>query len=155
MHQLKQASAARLACLSRHWTWADEALARFDRELAEGWENDDDPIADRPFGAYYQWCALLCSLSEAALHRGLLTEAEFDALRADLEVTLPALRACRELLVSIPSSLEPHPHVVSLLRDDARLDRLRRLHVAFGDAIREEHLAREFEAMDPDRSQEI
>jgi hypothetical protein len=79
MHQLKQASAARLACLSRHWTWADEALARFDRELAEGWENDDDPIADRPFGAYYQWCALLCSLSEAALHRGLLTEAEFDA----------------------------------------------------------------------------
>jgi hypothetical protein len=33
---LSNASVERLACLLRHWTWADEALVRFDRELAEG-----------------------------------------------------------------------------------------------------------------------
>lgn len=70
---LKDASVNRLVCLFRHWTWADEALARFERELANGWEYDEDPIADHPFGAYYQWCTLLCGLTEAAprhRHRG-------------------------------------------------------------------------------------
>ena len=33
---LKDASVNRLACLSRHWTWADEAMAQFERELANG-----------------------------------------------------------------------------------------------------------------------
>jgi hypothetical protein len=33
---LRDASVDRLACLLRHWTWASEALARFDRELADG-----------------------------------------------------------------------------------------------------------------------
>jgi len=33
---LSDASVDRLACLVRHWTWADEAMVRFDRELADG-----------------------------------------------------------------------------------------------------------------------
>jgi hypothetical protein len=33
---LREASVDRLACLLRHWTWADEAKARFDLELADG-----------------------------------------------------------------------------------------------------------------------
>ena len=70
----------RLACLLRHWTWADEAMARFDRELADGWDYDDDPMSDRPFGAYYHWCALLCAFGEAALDHGLLSRV---AARAD------------------------------------------------------------------------
>ena len=70
---LKGASLNRLACLFRHWTWADEAMARFERELANGWEYDDDPRADHLLGAYYQWCALLCGFSEAALEHGLLS----------------------------------------------------------------------------------
>src|SRR6185436_17679913 len=56
---LKGASVERLTLLLRHWTWADEALRRFDRELADGWTCDDDLVADRPFGSYYHWCALL------------------------------------------------------------------------------------------------
>lgn len=32
-----------LTCLFRHWTWADNAMVRFERELANGWEYDDDP----------------------------------------------------------------------------------------------------------------
>jgi hypothetical protein len=148
---LKQASVGRLVCLSRHWTWADEALARFDRDLIDGWEQDTDPVADRPFGAYYHWCALLCSLGEAALNEGLLTEPQLEALQPELEATLPALRACRELLVTIPSSPEHHPHIVTLLRDAERLGQLRHLHAAFGEALREEHLSREFDSLDPDR----
>ena len=35
---LSNASIERLACLLRHWTWADEAMARFEQELAGGWE---------------------------------------------------------------------------------------------------------------------
>jgi hypothetical protein len=69
---LKAASLDRLVCLQRHWMWADEAMARFDRELADGWDYDDDPMSDHPFGAYYHWCALLCAFGEAALDHGLL-----------------------------------------------------------------------------------
>ena len=148
---LKQAPVTRLACLFRHWRWADEALTRFDQELADGWEYDEDPTADHPFGSYYLWCALLCGFSEAALDDGLLSPAQLEALRPDLEATLPSLRASRELLVTIPASLEQHPLIVDLVRDHEMLGRLRRLHGAFGDALREEHFSRELDSFDVER----
>ena len=131
---LSNASAARLTCLLRHWTWADEALRQFEQELAGGWEYDEDPVADHPFGAYYHWCALLCGFSEAALEHGLLSPFQLDPIRQDLEVSLPGLRACRQLLVVIPASLEEQPRIVDLLRDEETLGRLRRVHNAFGEA---------------------
>ena len=70
---LKHASWDHLACLLRHWTWANEAMATFDRQLATGLDDEDDPMSDHPFGAFYHRCALLCALSEAALEQGLLT----------------------------------------------------------------------------------
>jgi hypothetical protein len=146
---LKNASLDRLVCLLRHWTWADEAMLRFERELADGWDFDEDPVADHPFGAYYHWCALLCGFSDAALEHGLLSTLQLDAIRQDLEASLPGLRACRQLLVVIPASLEQHPAVVDLLRDDETLSRLRRLHQAFGEALREEHMSRELDLLDP------
>ena len=142
---LKEASISRLACLFRHWIWAEEALARFERELAVGWEYDEDLLADHPFGAYYHWCALLCGFSESALESGLLSERQLTPLRADLEASLPGLRACRQLLVEIPTSLEAHPRVVDLLREDKTLDRLRRIHAAFGEVLREERMSRDLE----------
>jgi hypothetical protein len=128
----------RLACLVRHWTWADEAMTRFERELAGagGWDDDEDPVADQPFGSYYHWCALLCGIGEAALAHPVLSPAQMEAIRADLDESLPGLRACRQLLVVIPPSLERHPRIVDLLRDDATLGRLRRLHLALGEAFR-------------------
>ena len=142
---LKEASFNRLACLFRHWTWADEAMARFERELAHGWEYDEDPLADHLFGAYYHWCALLCGFSEAALEHGLLSGSQLHGLRSDLEASLPGLRACRQLLVVIPASREEHPRIVDLLRDDETLGRLRRVHHAFGEALREEQRTRELD----------
>ena len=142
---LTGASVTRLACLFRHWAWADEAMRRFERELAAGWEDEEDPVADQPFGSYYHWCALLCAFSEAALEHGLLSELQLEALRADLEASLPGLRACRQLLVVIPASLEEHPRIVELLRDGQTLGRLRRIHYAFGEALRKEHIARELD----------
>src|SRR5262245_49280503 len=41
---LSGASVDRLTSLQRHWAWANEAMERFDRELA-GWEYDEDPAA--------------------------------------------------------------------------------------------------------------
>jgi hypothetical protein len=143
---LKDASVNRLACLFRHWTWADEAMTQFHLELANGWEYDEDPLADHPFGAYYHWCALLCGFSDAALEHGLLSASQLDALRTDLEATLPGLRACRQLLVVVPASLEEHPRIVDLLRDVEMLGRLRRVHDAFGEALREEQTSRELES---------
>ena len=67
---MKGASINRLACLSRHWTWADEAMARFERELANGWEYGEDPRANQLFSTSFHWCALLCGFSEAALEHG-------------------------------------------------------------------------------------
>jgi hypothetical protein len=142
---LRDASINRLACLFRHWTWAEEALAHFERQLADGWEYDEEPLADHPFGAYYHWCALLCAFSEAALEHGLLSGLQLEALRPDLEASLPGLRACRQLLVVIPSSLEDHPRIVDLLRDDETLGRLRRIHYAFGEALRKEQMSRELD----------
>jgi hypothetical protein len=146
---LSNASVERLACLLRHWTWADEALARFEQELAGGWECDEYPAADRPFGAYYHWCALLCGLSEAALEHGLLSTPPLDAIRQDLEASLAGLRACRRLLVVIPASFEEHARIVDLARDDRALGRLRRLHHAFGEALRQEQMSRELDLLDP------
>jgi hypothetical protein len=123
----------RLACLVRHWTWAHEAMAEFEREVANGWSYDDDPVGDRLFGAYYRWCALLCGVSEAALAHGLLAGSGMDTLRLDMDASLPGLRACRELFVVIPPSREEHPRLVDLLRDDGTLQRLRRVHYAFGE----------------------
>ena len=145
---LRNASADRLTCLLRHWTWADEAMARFEQELAGGWENDEDPVADHPFGAYYHWCALLCGFSEAALDQGLLSRLQLDAIRRDLEASLPGLRACRQLLVVIPASLEEQPRIVELLGDKETLGRLRRVHQAFGEALREERMSREIDSLD-------
>ena len=142
---LRNASTGRLACLFRHWTWANEAMAQFERELAAGWDYDDDPLADHPFGAYYHWCALLCGLSEAALDHRLLSESQLEPLRADLEASLPGLRACRQLLVVIPATLEEHPRVVDLLHDHETLGRLRRMHSAFGAALQDEKLSRQIE----------
>ena len=145
---LSDASADRLTCLLRHWTWADEAMTRFERELATGWEYDEDLAANHPFGAYYHWCALLCGFSEAALEHGLLSPFQLDAIRLDLEVSLPGLRACRQLLVVIPASLEEQPRILDLLRDEETLGRLRRVHKAFGAALREERLSREIDSLD-------
>jgi hypothetical protein len=145
---LRNASANRLTCLLRHWTWADEAMARFEQELAGGLENDEDPVADHPFGAYYHWCALLCGFSEAALEQGLLSTLQLDAIRRDLEASLPGLRACRQLLVVIPASLEEQPRIVGLLGNIETLGRLRRVHQAFGEALREERMSREIDSLD-------
>jgi len=143
---LTHASVNRLACLFRHWAWADEAMKQFERQLADGWwESDEDPLADHPFGAYYHWCALLCGFSEAALEHGLLSELQLEVLRPDLEASLPGLRACRQLLVVIPASLEEHPRIVDLLRDSQTLGRLRRIHYAFGEALREEQISRKLD----------
>ena len=144
---LEDASVSRLACLFRHWTWAAEARARFERELTEGWEYDEDLLADHPFGAYYHWCALLCGFTEAALDHGLLSGTQSAALRPDLEASLPGLRACRQLLIVIPASLEEHPPVVDLLRDGQTLGRLRRIHDAFGEALRQEQMSRELDLL--------
>ena len=145
---LSNASADRLSCLLRHWTWADEARARFEQELTDGWDDDEQPGADHPFGAYYHWCALLCGFSEAALEHGLLSALQLDAIRRDLEISLPGLRACRQLLVVIPTSLEEQPRIVDLLRDEETLGRLRRIHNAFGEALHEERLSREIDSLD-------
>src|SRR5262249_29591314 len=99
------------------------------------------------FGSYYHWCALLCGFSEAALEDGLLPAFRLDAIRRDLEVSLPGLRACRQLLVVIPASLE-EPRVLDLVRDEETLGRLRRVHNAFGEALREERLSREIDSLD-------
>lgn len=144
---LGNASVDRLACLLRHWTWADEAMLRFERELADGWDYDDDPMSDHPFGSYYHWSALLCAFAEAALDRGLLSSLQLDAIREDVEASLPALRASRDLLVEVPASLEYQPRIVELLHDD-NISRLRRLHHAFGEALHREQISREIDTLD-------
>lgn len=145
---LRDASLERLICLRRHWTWADEAKARFEQELADGW-NDDEPMSDRPFGAYYHWCALMCAFGEAALDHGLLSPPQLEPIRQDVEAALPGLRACRQLLVVIPPSLEERPRIVDMIRENGTLPRLRRVHQAFGDALRHEQLSREIDSLDP------
>jgi hypothetical protein len=145
---LRQASWDRLASLLRHWAWADEAKTAFDRERTNGWDEDEDPMGDHPFGSYYHWCALLCGFGEAALEHGLLSPLQLDSIRRDLEASLPGLRACRQLLVVIPASLGEQPRIMDLLRDEEKLGRLRRVHDAFGEALREERLSRQIDLLD-------
>jgi hypothetical protein len=145
---LRDASVDRLGCLVRHWTWADEAMARFERELAAGWDYDEDPLSDHPFGSYYHWCALLCALAEAALDQSLVPPLDLNSIRQDVDASLPKLTASRQLLTVIPTSLEEQPRIVDLLHDD-NLSRLRRIHRAFGEAIRREQMSREIESLDP------
>jgi hypothetical protein len=144
---LKRASWDHLACLLRHWTWANEAMVAFDRELA-GPDDQDDPLSDRPFGAFYHWCALLCAFGEAALEHGLLSPSQIEPIRRDLETSMPILEACRHLLVVVPASLEDRPLVVNLVRDGKTLPGLRRLHHAFGAALRGERASREIDSLD-------
>jgi hypothetical protein len=137
---LSDASVERLATLHRHWTWADEAMARLDRELANGWD-DDDEMPIHLSGAFAHWCALLCAFAEGALDRSLLAPPQLDAIRPDLEAVVSTLKQCRHLLTVIPASLDEHPRVVDLIDGDT-LPRLRRIHRAFGDALRREREAR-------------
>ena len=146
---LNHVSFDRLASLLRHWAWADEALATLDRDLDGSLTADDEnQDANPPFGAYYHWCALLCSLSEAALEGRLLSTSELDPLRLDIEATLPRLRECRQMLVVIPASIDPRDLAVDPLGDPEALRRLRRLHQAFGDAIRQERMLRQVDSLD-------
>jgi hypothetical protein len=123
-------------------------MTRFHQELGTEWDAEGDPMSNHPFGAYYHWCALLCGFSEAALDQGLLSPSQLEPIRNDVEATLPALRACRQLLVVIPASLEEQPLIVNLLRDRDTLARLRRVHEAFGEALRREHVSREIDSLD-------
>jgi hypothetical protein len=148
MTTLRDASLDRLVCLQRHWAWADESMARFDREAAGGWDYGEDPMSDHPFGSYYHWCALLCGLAEAALEHGLLLPEQLERIRQDIEASLPGLRACRQLLVVIPASMTEQPLVMNLLGDRETLARLRRLHAAFGELLRHEQAAREIDSLD-------
>ena len=49
----------------------------------------------------------------------------------------------------IPASREEHPRIVDVLRDDETLGRRRRVHQAFGEALREEQGTRELDLLDP------
>jgi len=142
---LHSVSLDRLACLLRHWTWADQAKRTFDRELAP-LGDDENPVADRPFGSYYHWCALLCALCEAAVDSTLLSAEQLDAVHDDVDQVLPELRRCRQLLIHITASFEPSLH--DLLHDTETLGRLRRLHKTFGDALHDEQMLREVDSLD-------
>jgi hypothetical protein len=122
-------------------------MVRFDREVEAGWAYDDDPMSDHPFGAYYHWCALLCAFAEAAIDHSLLSPMQLDAIRHDIEESLPGLRASRQLLTAIPVSLEDQPRLVDLLQDD-NLARLRRIHLAFGEVLHQEQISREVDSLD-------
>jgi hypothetical protein len=54
------------------------------------------------------------------------------------------------VLVVIPASREGHTRLVDLLRDEDSLRRIRRLHHAFGEALRNEQVSREVEFLDVD-----
>jgi hypothetical protein len=147
---LKHLSIERLRCLLRHWSWADEARTRFERELAS-FPSDDRPpgaSADRPIGAYYHWCALLCALGDAADGHSLTNHAPLDTIHDDLRSLLPWLRVCRKSLFDVPASPEPHPTLADLHRDQDTVTRLRRVHRAFGDAFRNEQASRDIDALD-------
>jgi hypothetical protein len=115
-------------------------MARFDRELAKGW-GYGDRMTVHPFGAYAHWCALLCAFAEGALAHSLLAAPQLDRIRADLEATVPTLRSCRHLLTIVPVTVDEHPRFADLIHDGT-VPRLRRIHRAFGDALREEQAAR-------------
>jgi hypothetical protein len=89
-----------------------------------------------------------CAFGEAALEHGLLSPFQLEPIRQDLETSLPGLGAWRQLVVIIPASLEEHPRVIDLLRDGETLPRLRRVHQAFGEALRKEHVSREIDSLD-------
>jgi hypothetical protein len=99
-------------------------------------------------GAYYHGCALLCGFSEAAVDEPLLSSSQMCAIRPDLEACLPLLKASRQLLVVIPDSREDYPRMVDLFREENGLNRLRQLHEAFGQALREEQASRTLELLD-------
>jgi hypothetical protein len=148
---LKQISIERLSCLLRHWAWADEAKSRFERELASFPDEHARTAAssgDRALGAYYNWCAMLCAIGEAAVGHSLLHHAPLEVVRADLEEILPWLRVCKKRLFDVPANPEPHPTIADLHRDSATLTRLRRTHRAFGEAFRNEQVSREVDALD-------
>ena len=114
---LTDVSLDRLVCLLRHWTWADEAMGRFDRELANGWDYDDDPLSDHPFGAYYHWCALLCGFGEAALDHGLLSPSQLEPIRADLEAWSSSVSPTPRRHSSFATGATPYRGLASRSRD--------------------------------------
>ena len=136
-------SGHRLACLARHWAWADGARSRLDRALADGWDVEQDPAGDHLFEAYYQWCALLCALIEAVLDGELVSSDQLETVRSDVELVLPTLRRCRDVLLVIPATREERPRVGDLLRDDgSTLERIRRIHGLFGATVAKEQRSR-------------
>lgn len=148
---LKQLSIDRLSCLLRHWAWADEARSRFERELQAFPDEHARAVADaaeRPLGAYYTWCAMLCAIGEAVLGDGLAYHSPLDGVSEDLDAIIPWLRVCRKRLFEVSATPEPHPKIAELHRDTATLNRLRRTHRAFGDAFRNEQVSRDVDSLD-------
>jgi hypothetical protein len=45
--------------------------------------------------------------------------------------------------------MEEHPRIVDLLRDGEMLARLRRVHQAFGEVLRQEQKSRAIDSLDP------
>jgi hypothetical protein len=143
---LRHASVNRLACLVRHWAWADEALARVELQLA-GTAWPPDPSSDHTLGTYCYWGVLLGSFSDEALEKGLLSTSQLAAIRGDLEASRAVLHACRQLLRLASDSPEEQQRQGCPLRDEETHGRLRRIHEAFGRALREERSSREIDSL--------
>src|SRR5262249_38819065 len=104
---LKDASLDRLACPLRHWAWADEARTALDRELANGWNDDDDPMSDHPFRTSRPDLATLAESQRVG--PGAFVDLDMDA-------TLRNLGEEARLLPCAATTYEPH-----LQRADVRL----------------------------------
>jgi hypothetical protein len=137
-----------LACLLRHWLWAEDARTRFEGARGQGWEQDVDPGADRLYGAFYQWCALLCGVAESAGRGDISNEPGGEVSSHDLDTSLPVLQAGRDVLAVVPTTREGHPRIIDLLREGETLQRLRRVHRGCGEALRREQDARERDMLD-------
>ena len=79
--------------------------------------------------------------SEERHARGLRTQTGTPEAMTALANRVPG--EYRPLLVVISTSLETSPLVIDLLRDRDTLPRLRRVHQAFGEALRTQQVSRE------------
>jgi hypothetical protein len=101
-------------------------------------------LADRPFGALYQWCGLLCAVVECVIASDAVQGVE---QTDDLRVTNQWLQRSRALLMVVPRSVDYNDRSL-LFRGGDTLEKIRRLHRALGEAFRQEQERREIDSLD-------
>jgi hypothetical protein len=131
-----------LLLLHRQWIWCTTQRELFYAELEAAGKPEPGNLAEKAVGFMYLWYALLWSVIEACLERGV----EFRGrMSEDIDSIADGLRRCRNAVFHVSRKGYYDPRLSEFMKDPDSAPKLRRINSGLGRLFLEEFAARGIE----------